>query len=106
MLHTHLDLVGGIAGDMFLSAIIDARPKLSEGLLNTFRALNPPEGVTYSFEERHDGIFKGRGFVTDELIESSTHAHFPELCSRIQNCKLDETVTVRAIAIFTSLGIS
>ena len=63
--HIHLDLVGGIAGDMFLSAITDARPELVEGLMSTFRGLELPSEVSYSFEERSDGIFRGRGFVTD-----------------------------------------
>ena len=39
--HIHLDLVGGIAGDMFLSAITDARPELVEGLMSTFHGLAP-----------------------------------------------------------------
>ena len=61
--HIHLDLVGGIAGDMFLSAITDARPELVEGLMTTFRGLQVPSGVSYSFEDRSDGIFRAVSYT-------------------------------------------
>ncbi|MEE2694182.1 MAG: LarC family nickel insertion protein [Pseudomonadota bacterium] len=103
-LHIHLDLVGGIAGDMFLSAITDARPELVEGLMSAFNALELPSGVSYSFEERSDGIFRGRGFLTDEKRASEKHTHFPELCERIRDSTLADSVIFRAIRIFTILA--
>ena len=102
--HIHLDLVGGIAGDMFLSAITDARPELVEGLMTTFRGLQLPSGVSYSFEDRSDGIFRGRGFLTDEDRQVGKHTHFPELCKRIQGSKISDTVISRAIVIFSILA--
>ena len=38
----HLDPVGGIAGDMFAAALLDARPDLADGLLTTIDALGLP----------------------------------------------------------------
>ena len=104
LLHTHLDLVGGIAGDMFLSAITDAHPELSEGLLGMFQDLDIPEGVTYSFQERNDGVFRGRGFVTNEPRNPGEHTHFPQLCNRLRNCRITDAVASRAITIFTLLA--
>jgi uncharacterized protein (TIGR00299 family) protein len=103
-LHIHLDLVGGIAGDMFLSAITDAHPELSEGLLGMFQALDLPGGVTYRFMERNDGVFRGRGFVSDEPHDPGEHTHFPQLCNRIRNCQISDVVASRAITIFTLLA--
>ena len=102
--HIHLDLVGGIAGDMFLSAVTDARPELVEGLMSTFHGLELPSEVSYSFEERSDGIFRGRGFLTHENRSPGKHTHFPELCKRIQGSKISDSVIFRAIAIFTILA--
>ena len=44
----HLDLVGGIAGDMFIAALSDARPDLVEGLLQNLDSLSVPADVSFS----------------------------------------------------------
>ena len=43
----HLDLVGGIAGDMFIAALADARPDLVDGLLASLTSLSPPTQVSF-----------------------------------------------------------
>ena len=40
--HVHLDPLGGIAGDMFLAALLDARPELAEGTFAAMRAAGLP----------------------------------------------------------------
>lgn len=59
----HLDTVGGLAGDMFVAAVIDAMPDMAEGLLATLRTLSLPPGVSAKFAQtRADGL-KGLRFV-------------------------------------------
>ncbi len=38
----HLDLVGGIAGDMFVAAMLDAMPALAEPLFAELAKVQPP----------------------------------------------------------------
>ena len=38
-MHIHLDLTGGIAGDMFSAALLDARPDLEKPLLDMLKKL-------------------------------------------------------------------
>ena len=55
-----LDLQGGIAGDMFVAAMIDAFPELVDLIGNTLECLSLPQGVVVSADPFHDGIFGGR----------------------------------------------
>ena len=41
--HVHLDAVGGVAGDMFVAALLDAMPALRERVLADAAAVLPPE---------------------------------------------------------------
>ncbi len=103
-LHIHLDLVGGIAGDMFIAALADAHPDLVDGLLRALTALGPPTSVTYALKVCDDGILSGTRFTTAEPQDQSAHIHFPVLCERIRASKLSPPVASRAIDIFTLLG--
>ena len=103
-LHVHLDLVGGIAGDMFVAALADARPELVDGLVMALKALAPPSHVSYGFEAYGDGVLNGTRFKTSEGRDRSAHTPFPVLCERIRGSKLSGPVLSRALNIFTLLG--
>ena len=102
--HVHLDLVGGIAGDMFLAALADARPELVEDLLTALKALAPPSHVSYGFETYGDGVLNGIKFTTSEGPDRSAHTPFPLICDRIRASKISIPVVSRALEIFTLLG--
>ena len=103
-LHVHLDLVGGIAGDMFIAAMADAHPELVEGLLGTLKALVPPSHVSYGVEAYSDGLLNGIRFKTSEGGDSSGHTSFPVLRDRIRRSKLSPHIVSCALDIFTLLG--
>jgi len=46
----HLDLVGGLAGDMFVAALVDALPALETPVLAALAALRPPDSALPVFE--------------------------------------------------------
>jgi uncharacterized protein (TIGR00299 family) protein len=73
----HLDPLGGIAGDMFIAAILDAFPDLTEGLLATLRALEMPSGIGIAVHAHRDGTFAGRRFAVTgvEAVSQATRQH-------------------------------
>jgi uncharacterized protein (TIGR00299 family) protein len=64
-LHIHLDPLGGVAGDMFVAAVLDAWPELADALPAILTRAGLPASVTVASEERRDasGVFNGRRFV-------------------------------------------
>lgn len=76
-MHIHLDLVGGIAGDMFAAAMLDAYPELEESLLAAISALELEQPVITQVSKASDMGLNGKCFSVN-LAESPTHAHHHE----------------------------
>ena len=58
----HLDPVGGIAGDMFAAAVLDARPDLADGLRAALASLKPPPSVEIAIDPCGDAALTGVRF--------------------------------------------
>ncbi len=102
--HIHLDLVGGIAGDMFIAALADARNDLVEGLLSNLDDLGAPPDVRFSLDSHNDGVLRGKRFRTNENFDKGSHTDFETIRDRIKNSKLRDNVSVCAVEIFTLLA--
>ena len=63
MLEVHLDPVGGIAGDMFVAALLDIRPDLEAGLMAALSLCPLIDKVEFELASHNDGILTGRRFV-------------------------------------------
>ncbi|MDP4024879.1 LarC family nickel insertion protein [Methylobacterium sp. NEAU 140] len=61
----HLDALGGVAGDMFVAALLDAFPEHEAGTLASVRAALRPSGQAIGCEllAHNDGILSGRRFA-------------------------------------------
>ena len=70
-LSIHLDAVGGVAGDMFVAALLDAFPHLRERVLADARAVLP-EGYAPRLEESRSGVVRALGFG---LAGGAQHHH-------------------------------
>lgn len=57
MRHIHLDAVGGIAGDMFVAALLDAFPDLRDRVLADAAAALP-DGYAGELRETRSGILR------------------------------------------------
>lgn len=112
-MHVHLDAIGGVAGDMFLAALLDARPDLADGAIKAIRAAGLPKGWTAEAVDHHADGLAGRRFHVLPPAHGVSHHHphdhhhhvaFRDIRGMIAKSRLDEGVKARAIAIFRLLA--
>jgi uncharacterized protein (TIGR00299 family) protein len=111
-MHIHLDAIGGVAGDMFIAAVLDAFPDLRDGMLQSIAAAGLPAQVHVGVAEHRDHALTGLRFQVLEphepgaLIGAAHHAHTPfaRIRSQLQAAPLPAAVARRAIDIFTELA--
>ncbi len=108
-MHLHLDPLGGIAGDMFIAALLDAFPGLRDGFDAALGKLGLPPGARCALPAHHDGVLQGRRFELSLPAGSSApggHGHIGLAAVRaaIAGMGLDAAVAARAEAIFAVLA--
>ena len=111
-MHLHLDPLGGIAGDMFIAALLDAFPGLSAGMDAALAKVGLPRGARCALLAHHDGTLSGSRFEVSLPIESASsgaghhHAHvgLAAIRAAIAAMGLDAAVAARAGAIFAVLA--
>ncbi len=101
----HLDPVGGIAGDMFAAAVLDARPVLADGLRATLAGLELPPSVDFAIDPHRDAALAGVRFkVTAPEDEGHGHVRLADVRARLKAARIKPIVRKRALAIFTLLA--
>jgi len=116
----HLDPIGGVAGDMFVAAVLHANPELTPRLLKTMNGLGLPERVTCRIETANDGVLAGSRFVveceTQPSIHHHLHAHdsdgshdhhhrrWSDIRKLIEHANLSSTAKQHALGIFGLLA--
>lgn len=111
-MHIHLDAVGGVAGDMFIAAVLDAFPDLRDGMVDAIRSAGLPAAVHVGIAEHSDHALTGLRFRVVEPREPAAlagarhHAHTPfaEIRAQLRDCALAPAVKRHAIGIFTLLA--
>ena len=100
-LHIHLDAIGGVAGDMFIAAVLDAFPNLRDGMLQAIRVGGLPDDITCRVAEHRDHALTGLRFLVEEPAyrphnrglalphENHHHTPFREIRDRLQATALD-----------------
>jgi pyridinium-3,5-bisthiocarboxylic acid mononucleotide nickel chelatase len=105
MAHIHLDAVGGIAGDMFVAALLDAFPEVRPRVLADARAVLPA-GCEGQVCETRSGILRGLSFGL--VGEPSDHCRgaggFLDMVGRIQSAALADGSAEQAVAILTLIA--
>ncbi len=120
----HLDLVGGLAGDMFIAALLDAFPE-HEGRVSSAiaavqgEAVVPGEHVSCTLVPQGDGLLNGRRFqvsrvrtgpafapLSAESRGNPPHLHvtWASIRDRLQAARLPCGVRDVAIGLFQSLA--
>jgi uncharacterized protein (TIGR00299 family) protein len=104
----HLDPIGGIAGDMFVAALVDAFPELVSGLLGELRKLDAPPGGIIKVLEHRDPVLTGRRFEVSDNTGSVDLAHhhidYPRIRCDLRKAALRDSVREHALALFALLA--
>ena len=107
-MHIHLDAIGGIAGDMFIAAVLDAFPDLRDGMLDAIHAAGLPADIGLSVREHADHALTGLRFVVDEKHHRNapghSHTHFSDIRTMLEGAPLEGAVKAIAIGIFTRVA--
>ncbi|MEX0941862.1 MAG: LarC family nickel insertion protein [Pseudomonadales bacterium] len=101
-MHIHMDLVGGLAGDMFVGAILDCFPDLARSLPGQLDLAGFRDLVELEIKPADDGILTGTQFkvVADQDAEGHHHRHYSDIRKIICESGLDENVKHHALGIF------
>ena len=130
-LQIHLDALGGVAGDMFLAAMLDAFPDLEAGVLASIASVLGDK-ARCRLIAHNDGVFRGRRVVVEGAADAGHdqvhhhhdhdhhhghdhhhdhHHHEPHdhrdwtaIRAQLQAAPLDPEVRRHAIAIFAHLA--
>jgi pyridinium-3,5-bisthiocarboxylic acid mononucleotide nickel chelatase len=106
IVHLHLDPLGGLAGDMFLAALLDTYPEHAERTFAAMRAAGLPDSWQARLVRHDDGALGGHRVVIEGPVDDpgAPPAHFADLRAGLEAAPLDPAVRERAIAIFTGLA--
>ena len=98
----HIEAVGGLAGDMFIAAMVDAEPESAHELDNVLCALAAPTEVRVRAEPTNNGQMVGHRFSV--AAPARGHAHYPDIVRLIEGSTIKQAVKARALDIFAILA--
>lgn len=102
-MHIHLDPLGGVAGDMFAAAMLDAWPEFRGPLLEALTRLDAPADLAVEVLDHNDGTLTGKRFRVREP-HGHHHAPYAEVRARVAGAALPAPVCDRALVIFALLA--
>ncbi len=104
-MHLHLEPMGGLAGDMFAAALLDAWPQLATELEAGLAAAGLLSEVQISCQRHKDHVLTGSRFRVTPLRRYGTpHRSFAEIRLWLQNSALEPRVRDHTLAIFGLLA--
>lgn len=107
-MHLHLDLVGGISGDMFIAAALDCFPEFADELPLQIERAGFPGLVELNSGPHNDGVLSGYKFSVKpaEDAEGHHHRHYSEIRTLLDNSSLDEGTKDIAQQIFHIIAVA
>ncbi len=113
-MEAHLDLLGGMAGDMFIAALLDAFPHHEPRVLEAIDALGRG-GVECSLVPHADHVLRGRRFRVKPIAAPEHHGHhdhgehhehtsWQSIRARLERSQLSPGTRKHALGIFRLLA--
>jgi len=102
--HIHLDLVGGLSGDMFIAGMLDAFPEFTGGLDQVIVAAGFPELVELSCQPHNDGILTGTRFEVTSVKHEHHPRHYAAIKETLSASCLNDAVKQGALSIFALIA--
>jgi pyridinium-3,5-bisthiocarboxylic acid mononucleotide nickel chelatase len=102
--HVHIDVVGGIAGDMFIAAMLSMRDDLTPLIDETISAAGLKEIVNLEIVPGVDHHIAGLRFNVFEGANNTDHRSHADIQSHITHCQLSESIKERSLDIFLLLA--
>lgn len=105
-MHVHLDPVGGISGDMFAAALLDAWPEWEPRLLDDLRRAGPIRVAQLARHTHHDHALTGSRLEVREIPGGPKYLcrNLADIRKLFSQSTLAPPVIERALAIFELLG--
>ncbi|MFK8082032.1 MAG: LarC family nickel insertion protein [Granulosicoccus sp.] len=105
--HVHLDPVGGIAGDMFIAAMLDLFPQALPTCHSDLADSGVTEHVGVSLESgKSHGLAVKRFCVKNKSHRPRATGHYRDLKLMLENSALQSAVKGRALALLELLAIA
>jgi hypothetical protein len=111
-MHIHLDAVGGVSGNMFIGALLDAFPQWAEELSRQLSLAGFSDLVTLQTQNRNDGVLTGTFFNVFENENTAAHHHqhyhqhrpYRLIRESLESSELNTKVKQHALGIFHALA--
>ena len=102
-IHIHLDPIGGISGDMFISSMIDANPKLKKIALEISK--NVIKGIKLNIKKVKNGHISGTSvLVQNTNKEKAHHRAYYDIKKIINDSNLKSATKLTSIELFKKLA--
>ena len=104
----HLNPIGGIAGDMFIAAMLDAWPELKPKVFDAMRQTGLPSDWSLELKSASSSSITGKKLI---ITGDANNTHFStgnykDICKRLSDSALPPAVIERAIDIFHRLAVA
>ena len=104
----HLNPIGGIAGDMFIAAMLDAWPELKPKVFDAMRQTGLPPDWSLELNSASSSSIMGKKLIITGDA-NNTHfstGNFKDICKRLSDSALPPAVIERAVDIFHRLAVA
>ena len=104
----HLNPIGGIAGDMFIAAMLDAWPELKPKVFDAMRQTGLPPDWSLELNSASSSSIMGKKLIITGDANNTyfSTGNFKDICKRLYDSALPPAVIERAIDIFHRLAVA